>query len=192
MADAYWRYAADARQQMPPSAAGVPGPRAAPPAASQVAAAAGQPLKRPRPADFSDVPGAPEMAGYYSRDEERAGYRPVRDTEALNASYERFLRTGEIQSIRAGPGAESIRPASGGNAGYPIEDRPVMAGGGMDGRNMGFGGGMPEPPLPPDASNTLFIEGIPTDCARREVSRILNPMPFLCQALILHLHQLWV
>lgn len=40
------------------------------------------------------VPGAPEMAGYYPRDEERAGYRAARDTEALNASYERFLRTG--------------------------------------------------------------------------------------------------
>lgn len=34
------------------------------------------------------------MTGYYPRDEERAGYRPARDTEALNASYERFLRTG--------------------------------------------------------------------------------------------------
>ena len=48
-----------------------------------------------------------------------------------------------------------------------------MAAGGMDGRNVGFGGGISEPPLPPDASNTLFIEGIPTDCERREVSRIL-------------------
>jgi hypothetical protein len=34
------------------------------------------------------------MTGYYPRDEERAGYRAARDTEALNASYERFLRTG--------------------------------------------------------------------------------------------------
>jgi hypothetical protein len=41
-----------------------------------------------------DVPGAPDTAGYYPRDEERAGYRAARDTESLNASYERFLRTG--------------------------------------------------------------------------------------------------
>uniref|UniRef100_J3MAW5 RRM domain-containing protein n=2 Tax=Oryza brachyantha TaxID=4533 RepID=J3MAW5_ORYBR len=115
------------------------------------------------------------MSGYYSRDEERAEYRPARDTAALNDSYERFLRTGQIQSYGAGPAAESIRPAAGGNAGYPIEDRPIMAGGNMDGRNIGFGGGMPEPALPPDASNTLFIEGIPTDCARREVSHIFRP-----------------
>lgn len=66
-----------------------------------------------------------------------------------------------------------------------------MAGGGMEARNIGFGGGMPEPPLPPDASNTLFIEGIPTDCARREVSRILKSHAFFCLSLIFHLHKLW-
>lgn len=62
----------------------------------------------------------------------------------------------------------------GGNAGYPVDDRSMMAARGMDSRNMGYGGGMPEPPLPPDASNTLYIEGIPTGCTRREVSRILK------------------
>jgi hypothetical protein len=36
------------------------------------------------------------MAGYYPRDEERAGYAAVRETQALNASYERFLRTGVL------------------------------------------------------------------------------------------------
>ncbi|OEL22574.1 Protein MATERNALLY EXPRESSED GENE 5 [Dichanthelium oligosanthes] len=102
------------------------------------------------------------MTGYYPRDEERAGYRAARDTEALNASYERFLRTGQIQSYGAGPTGEPIRPAVGGNAGYPVDDRSMMAARGMDSRNIGYGGGMPEPPLPPDASNTLYIEGIPT------------------------------
>nr|CAB3466812.1 unnamed protein product [Digitaria exilis] len=60
MADAYWRYAAaDPRQQQQPpqqhSAAPVPGAHAGMGAASQMAAAAGvqQPMKRPRPADFS-------------------------------------------------------------------------------------------------------------------------------------------
>ncbi|KAF8662222.1 hypothetical protein HU200_056423 [Digitaria exilis] len=118
-----------------------------------------------------DGPGAPDMTGYYPRDEERAGYRPARDTEALNASYERFLRTGvsiQIQTYGAGPAGEPIRPAVGGNAGYPVDDRSMMAARGMDSRNMGYGGGMPEPPLPPDASNTLYIEGIPTGCTRRE------------------------
>lgn len=28
-------------------------------------------------------------------------------------------------------------------------------------------------PLPPDASNTLYVEGLPSDSSRREVARIL-------------------
>ena len=37
---------------------------------------------------------------------------------------------------------------------------------------------MPRParatvPLPPDASNTLYVEGLPRDCRKREVARIL-------------------
>ncbi|KAK6786183.1 hypothetical protein RDI58_014708 [Solanum bulbocastanum] len=34
-------------------------------------------------------------------------------------------------------------------------------------------GGRPEATLPPDASSTLFVEDLPEDCTRREVSRIL-------------------
>lgn len=51
-----------------------------------------------------------------------------------------------------------------------------------NGRAMVFSGQLPvEPmprpretlPLPPDASNTLYIEGLPSDSSRREVARIL-------------------
>ncbi|AQK58920.1 Nuclear speckle RNA-binding protein A [Zea mays] len=45
---------------------------------------------------------------------------------------------------------------------------------GMDSRGMGYGG-RPEPPLPPDASSTLYIEGLPANCTRREVSHIFRP-----------------
>ena len=51
---------------------------------------------------------------------------------------------------------------------------------GLNGRDMGFD---PldsvdrrnrEPlPLPPDASNTLYVEGLPSNCSRRELARIL-------------------
>lgn len=62
---------------------------------------------------------------------------------------------------------------------------------GFDGRlpvdarsgGMGFDGRLPVDamprlsretiPLPPDASNTLYVEGLPSDITRREVSRIL-------------------
>jgi hypothetical protein len=40
-------------------------------------------------------------------------------------------------------------------------------------RTMGYGGGRSEVPLPPDASSTLFVEGLPANCTRREVARIL-------------------
>ena len=51
---------------------------------------------------------------------------------------------------------------------------------GPNGRDLGFGQqdlvGRPSRELlrlPPDASNTLFVEGLPSNCSRREVSRIL-------------------
>ncbi|AQL02438.1 Nuclear speckle RNA-binding protein A [Zea mays] len=135
MADAYWRYAAAAprqqqqQQQPPPSAGGGVAHPGMGGGAPQMAPAGGQqqPMKRPRPTEFSDVPGAPDTAGYYPRDEERAGYRAARDTESLNASYERFLRTGQIQSFGGGHAGEPIRPAVGGNAAYPVDDRSMMA-----------------------------------------------------------------
>lgn len=57
--------------------------------------------------------------------------------------------------------------------GRSVDDPRLMGIGGMDGRTAGYGGGKPEPALPPDASNTLFVEGLPANCTRREVSRIL-------------------
>ncbi|XP_072968956.1 RNA-binding protein 1 [Typha angustifolia] len=153
MADGYWRYG-EARQQAVAAAMG-------PPSA---------PLKRPRP-DYADIPGGPEIPGYYPRDEERTAYRAVRDTEAIGASYDRYLRNG-MSSFGAG---ESIRPVAGGMTSHPVDDRRMMGVGGMDSRTAGYGGGRPEPPLPPDASNTLFVEGLPANCTRREVSHIFRP-----------------
>lgn len=77
-------------------------------------------------------------------------------------------------------GSESARSLSGG---LPVDDPRVLGLGGSDpvigskGRSMGVGssgsGGRSELPLPPDASSTLFVEGLPSNCTRREVSRIL-------------------
>ena len=72
----------------------------------------------------------------------------------------------------------------------PITDLPVMGRPGSaapdmapNGRNVGYGGQLPADemsrpghdtvPLPPDASNTLYVEGLPPDSTRREVARIL-------------------
>ncbi|XP_008790541.1 RNA-binding protein 1 isoform X2 [Phoenix dactylifera] len=152
MADGYWRYG-DARHQ------------------AQAAMAPPQPpMKRPRP-DYGDVPAGSEYVGYYPREEGRAGHRVIRDTESISASYDRYLRDGIVSY----GGGESLRPVAGGMGGHPVDDLRMMGVGGMDGRSVGYGSGRPETPLPPDASCTLFVEGLPANCTRREVSHIFRP-----------------
>ncbi|XP_074566722.1 RNA-binding protein 1-like [Curcuma longa] len=153
MADAYWRYG-EALQQ-------------AAVAASMVAPSAA--LKRPR-TEYADVPGGSEMLGYYPREDERGTHRVIRDTESIGASYDRYLRNG----VSAYPGGETVRAVSGGISGHPVDDRRMLGVGGLDSRSVGYGG-RPEPSLPPDASNTLFVEGVPANCTRREVSHIFRP-----------------
>nr|AVY91756.1 RNA-binding [Saccharum hybrid cultivar SP80-3280] len=106
------------------------------------------------------------MTGYYPRETDRAGYHSLRDNDAIGASYDRYLRNG-----MASVGANDTTRAAGmgaGMAGYGVDDRRMM------GVGMGYGG-RPEPPLPPDASPTLYIEGLPANCTRREVSHISRP-----------------
>ncbi|XP_043716885.1 RNA-binding protein 1-like [Telopea speciosissima] len=181
MADGYWRYG-DARQAPMPSLAG----------------------KRSR-SDY-DIPGGHEFPSYFPRDDERGAPRATRDTESIGASYDRYLRQSQMSSYGGG---ESGRPMSAGMTGHPVDDPRMMSVGGIEpgmagkgrnmgfgggrpemplppvggiepglagkSRNMGFGGGRPEMPLPPDASNTLFVEGLPANCTRREVSHIFRP-----------------
>ncbi|KAA8540069.1 hypothetical protein F0562_026761 [Nyssa sinensis] len=153
MADAYWRYG-DGRQQ--PSL----------------------PLVGKRPRSDFDVPGGHEFPSYYARDDDRGVHRVIRDSDSIGASYDRYLRSAQITSYG---GAESGRPLSGGLTGHPVDDPRIMGIGGSDpvlsakGRTSGVGGGRPELPLPPDASSTLFVEGLAANCTRREVSHIFRP-----------------
>ena len=84
------------------------------------------------------------------------------------------------QQLSSYGGGDSARPLSGGLSGRPVDDPRTMGIGVPDpamaakGRSLGMGGGRPELPLPPDATNTLFVEGLPANCTRREVSRILS------------------
>ncbi|KAL6503930.1 hypothetical protein OROGR_025853 [Orobanche gracilis] len=145
MADAYWRYG-DGRQQ----------PTALTP----------QVVKRPR-SEF-EMPANHEMTSYYARENDRAGSRTIRDTDSINASYDRYLRSG-MPSY----GVDPTRTMN-------TDDPRVMAMGGLDPtvaaktRPIGVGG-RPEVPLPPDASSTLYVEGLPASCSRREVSHIFRP-----------------
>ncbi|KAG9452649.1 hypothetical protein H6P81_005553 [Aristolochia fimbriata] len=153
MADNYWRYG-DGRQ-----------PAIVPPTG-----------KRTR-SDY-DVPADPGFSSYFPRNEERAAPRVIRDSQSLGASYDLYLRSGQISSQGAGdPG----RTGMGGMTGRPVDDPRMMAAGSLDSgmgggrQNVGYGGGKPDPPLPPDASNTLFVEGLPPNCTRREASHIFRP-----------------
>ncbi|KAI5657642.1 hypothetical protein M9H77_26435 [Catharanthus roseus] len=158
MADAYWRYG-DSRQQAA-AAAALPIPVA----------------KRPRP-EF-DVPSGHDLSNYYAREDERAA-RVIRDTDPIGASYDRYLRSSQMSTYS---GSESARSMSGG---LPVDDPRVLGLGGSDpvivsksrtmGIGSGSGGGRSEIPLPPDASSTLFVEGLPSNCTRREVSHIFRP-----------------
>ncbi|GLT48275.1 hypothetical protein SLA2020_219090 [Shorea laevis] len=156
MADAYWRYS-ESRQPPPSSMPSIVG-------------------KRPR--TEYDLPGGPDLPGYYSRDDDRGGLRGIRDTDSIGASYDRYLRSTQLSSYGGG---QSTRPVSGGISSRSVDDPRIMSVGGVDprpivkDRTLGFGGGRPETPLPPDASSTLFVEGLPSDCSRREVSHIFRP-----------------
>lgn len=97
------------------------------------------------------------------------------------------------QDLGLGPG---LGPIGGGGGLGPLAfggmpDEASLMGGrmvpldvGMGGRpgGLGLNGGAPEPDvlrggldvLPPDASSTLFVDGLPQDCSRREAARILK------------------
>ncbi|XP_055829811.1 RNA-binding protein 1-like isoform X3 [Solanum dulcamara] len=157
MADAYWRYTSGGQQAAAPAAL--------------------TPLVAKRPRSEYDAPSGPEYPGYYGRADERGMPRVIRDADPIEASYERYLRSGQISSHVAG---ESARSMNSGINGHSIEDPRVMGIGGSDllafkSRNVGMVGGRPEVTLPPDASSTLFVEGLPADCTRREVSHIFRP-----------------
>ncbi|XP_049410452.1 RNA-binding protein 1-like [Solanum stenotomum] len=105
------------------------------------------PLIVESPFSECEVPSSPEYPGYYDGDDERG---MMRSTASIEASYEHYLRTGQILSH------ESIHSGIMG-----IED-------------VGMVGGRPEATLPPNASSTLYVEGLPADCTRREVAHIFR------------------
>ncbi|XP_077248637.1 nucleic acid/nucleotide binding protein [Tasmannia lanceolata] len=154
--------------------------------------------KRPR-SDYDLSLGAPtghEMLNYLPRDDDRGGPRGVKDSKSIGASYDRYLQNAQLSSFGSGEAGNFGGPGlgrsfGGGMPGLPIGD-PIGMGGpgafgpdmGANGRNMGFGGPLPVDPmarpgremsLPPDASNTLFVEGLPPDSTKREVAHIFRP-----------------
>ncbi|KAG2399646.1 hypothetical protein LR48_Vigan767s000600 [Vigna angularis] len=151
MSDGYWRYAAESRHA-PSSIAG----------------------KRSR-SDY-DVSGVHDLPNYFPHDDDRGGLRVVRDAESLDASYESYLRS----AISYGSG-QSTRTIGGRVPNRTIDDSNVANIGGVDrgtdvkDKILGFSSGRADHSLPPDATSTLFVEGLPSNCTRREVAHIFRP-----------------
>ncbi|WVZ19291.1 hypothetical protein V8G54_006613 [Vigna mungo] len=151
MSDGYWRYAAESRHA-PSSIAG----------------------KRSR-SDY-DVSGVHDLPNYFPHDDDRGGLRVIRDAESLDASYENYLRSA-ISSYGSGQSTRTIGERV---PNRTIDDSHVANIGGVDrGTNvkdkiLGFSSGRADHSLPPDATSTLFVEGLPSNCTRREVARILS------------------
>lgn len=158
MADGYWRYG-EARQ-----------------AQSQSQAMPQMVGKRSR-SDY-DVHSGHDLPSYFPRDDDRGTLRGMRDTDSIGASYDRYLRSAQVSSYGGG---QSARAMSGGMSGRAVDDPRIVGLGSVDpgstvkDRTLGYGSGRSEVPLPPDASSTLFVEGLPPNCTRREVAHIFRP-----------------
>lgn len=82
----------------------------------------------------------------------------------------------QVSSYGAGQAARTV---GGVVSNRTIDDSYVHTIGGVDpattikDKAPGLIGGRAERVLPPDATNTLFVEGLPSNCTRREVARIL-------------------
>ncbi|KAJ6359441.1 hypothetical protein OIU76_001050 [Salix suchowensis] len=156
MADSYWRYAGDSRQPPPQSMSSLTG-------------------KRPR-IDY-DIPSSRDLSSFYSRDDDRGALQVIRDSDSIGASYDRYLRSGTISSYGGGQTARAMS----GVPSRPVDDThlvsmgPMEPGASVKDRSLRMESGRPEVSLPPDASSTLFVEGLPSDCTRREVSHIFRP-----------------
>lgn len=138
----------------------------------------------------SGVPSNYEMQTSSARDEYHDGPQIVKDTKSLDSAYDRYLQSrlpsltsGKVSSY-GGVGSGGMMPglslADQGIMGRPRavpdlapNDRGADFSGQLSGDAMARRGR--EIPLPPDASNTLYVEGLPPNSSRREVAHIFRP-----------------
>ncbi|KAI4375184.1 hypothetical protein MLD38_013088 [Melastoma candidum] len=153
-------------------------------------------LKRPRLDFEAHVPGPSSghnVHSYTAVDEDRAGPRAVKDTQAIGSAYDRFLQSTQISSMSSGEGnglggVGLTRLRDAGVSQLPGSDlglvgRPGVRGM-VNGQDSGFQDLIRNPmlrpthepaPLPHGATSTLYIEGLPSNSTRREVAHIFRP-----------------
>lgn len=148
-------------------------------------------LKRPR-ADYDQQPpsgmGPGQDAQHLVREDDRGGPMGVKDTKSLVSAYDRYLQGSQVAAYAPGEasnvsGPPLGRPVPMGDPSFMGHPGPIVPD--LYGRGVGFGGHLPldamarqvrEPlSLPPDATNTLYVEGLPPNCTKREVAHIFRP-----------------
>ncbi|KAM5562378.1 RNA-binding protein 1 [Rosa sericea] len=153
-------------------------------------------VKRPR-SDY-DLPtsglySGHEVRSYLARDDDLGGPRAVKDTKSIGSAYDRYLQNGIYILFAFEASSDTMvgvglgRPVSGGMADHSLIGRPgAVASDLISGRNISLSQlpvdamprlapGRETAPLPPDATNTIYIEGLPPDSTRRKVAHIFRP-----------------
>ncbi|KAF2291238.1 hypothetical protein GH714_020812 [Hevea brasiliensis] len=145
----------------------------------------------------SGLPSSHEIHNYYPRDDDddHSRHQVVKDTKTIGSAYDRYLQnaqitfsSGEASGLSVGLGrpngnARTDLPVfNSGIVGRPRASGPYLAPNGRDlvFRRQPSVDTMDRPvretvPLPPDASSTLYVEGLPPDSTRREVAHIFRP-----------------
>ncbi|XP_021830162.1 RNA-binding protein 2-like isoform X1 [Prunus avium] len=156
--------------------------------------------KRPRSDYDLAAPGlysGHEMHSYLARDDDFGDPRALKNTKSIGSEYDHYLQNVQMSSHTSGEastfgGTGLGRAVGGGMVGLPMAEHSVMGHPGpiasdliTNGRNMNFSNQLPVDAmarpgretahLPPDASNTLYVEGLPPDSTKREVAHIFRP-----------------
>ncbi|KAL4565853.1 hypothetical protein LXL04_029959 [Taraxacum kok-saghyz] len=161
-------------------------------------------LKRPR-SDYdlqpSGLPFSYEMPNYMPQNDDN--HHAIKDTKTIGSAYDRYLQTTKLSSGEGSGYGVGVSGSGVGREmqmhSLPVLDPVLMNRGGppmglhhhstangrahhspvnMKNNNMNMivrSGGRETLPLPPNASSTLYIEGLPPNCTKREVAHIFRP-----------------
>ncbi|KDO83670.1 hypothetical protein CISIN_1g023903mg [Citrus sinensis] len=145
----------------------------------------------------SEVLSRHDMHNYLSQDDDLGELQPLKDTSTIGSAYDRYLQSAQYSSFTSGEasafsGDRLRRAVPGGVTRLPVSDPSVTGRHGATGpdlvqnlRSSSIDDQLPfdaaaRPghetlPLPPDASSTLYVEGLPADSTKREVAHIFRP-----------------
>ncbi|KAL3524434.1 hypothetical protein ACH5RR_017268 [Cinchona calisaya] len=120
----------------------------------------------------SDVPSSLNWSSVNTRGDGRGETRVIVDTDRIGAAYDFYLQCSKMSPFSRGESSRSLDARLGEHHVDIGGSDPVRR---IEGRSMAVGGGRPEIPVPSEASRTLFVQGLPLNCTRREVSHLFRP-----------------